>query len=566
MNWCDAHIADLAKQLAYSPAEKRHAQMRAAAGLISEIDPGREYPWEFILFRITGYRPPKPMGEMVSGKSLRGDLSRLVEELSITLNLPADAAGEAVLSQEDIAKSLHVADKTIQRWRKLGLIGRRYVYGDGRKRLGFLGSEVKTFVSAHGHLIERAANFQQVGDDERRRILRLAERLAVRGGLSLKQISHRVGRKLGRSPETIRTIIRKHDRTHVNAAIFPDPQITPPTLDRDAIVAEWEQGTGVDDIAVTFGRSRAAVLKILNEARVEKAQAMKIEWLDNPLFDLPDAEKIILKDLPREAAEKAAITGKTAEDLVRELMVPMSPAGLPAYLHEALRTPTMPRELEVDAFRRMNYLKRQAANLQKQLDPKQDCECLMLRMAALLAEAHKIKNDQVQRHLRVAVFVARKHTRPGWDVLELVSDATVWLMHAADRFDFSRGTRFGTYASYVMMKNFARDREDCLSADERRLVTGQDELLNQLASREAEPIAEWAESLPTREKLSELMRELPARERALLSDHYGLNPSQPAMSLAQLGEKMGVTKARVAQIEARALESLKRIISGKVAD
>ncbi len=556
MIWSDSHIADLAKQLAYSPAEKRFAQMRSAAGLIAEIDAAKEYPWEFILYRITGYRPPKPVEDLIPGKTLRGDLSRLIEHLSATLNLPVGSVGEPVLSQEQAARELSVSDKTIQRWRNMGLIGRRYVHEDGRRRLGFLRGEIQAFITQHPGVVERATNFQQVSAEERHRIVRLAEHLAVRGGLNLKQISHRVGRKLGRSPETIRTIIRKHDRTHTEKAIFPDPGMAPPALGSAAMVAEYERGVSLDDIAVTFGRSRASVIKVLYEDRVQKARDMKIDWVHNPLFDLPDAEKIILTELPHEAAQQAAADEQEKQ---RQVVV-LPPQDLPAYLQNAMRLPTLARELEADAFRRMNFLKYQAAQLQKQLDSQKDCESLLLHMAALLAQANKIKNDQVQRHLRVALFVARKHLRAGGDLLELVSDATIWLMHAADRYDFSRAARFGTYASYVMVKNFARDREDCLSAEERRMVTGRDELLNELVGREAEPIAEWAEGMPSREKLCELMRELPARERALLTDHYGLDPAHPAMSLSELGEKMGVTKARVQQLEIRALQSLKKMM------
>ena len=59
--------------------------------------------------------------------------------------MPADAAGERVLTVEELAKQFNVSTKTISRWRRHGLVSRRFVM-DGRKRVGFLQSSVDRFV------------------------------------------------------------------------------------------------------------------------------------------------------------------------------------------------------------------------------------------------------------------------------------------------------------------------------------------------------------------------------------------------------------------------------------
>ena len=83
----------------------------------------------------------------------------------------------------------------------------------------------------------------------------------------------------------------------------------------------------------------------------------------------------------------------------------------------------MPQELETDAFRRMNFLKYKADHLQKGGgEPAQ--------IQALLAQAAELKNQILKSNLRVAVHVARKHHRLGIPLMELVSDATIWLMRA----------------------------------------------------------------------------------------------------------------------------------------
>ena len=122
MAWRDEKIAELAKQLAYSPAEKRGEQLAAAYALFPQIDGQREYPWEFILFRLTGYRPKEAVEHPVAGGDLQADLAKFIEFLSDTLSIKACDAGEPVLSLEQVAGQFTVLTKTIQRWRRQGLL------------------------------------------------------------------------------------------------------------------------------------------------------------------------------------------------------------------------------------------------------------------------------------------------------------------------------------------------------------------------------------------------------------------------------------------------------------
>ena len=54
-----AAIQELLRQLEYAPAETRRRQMDAAEALIADLDPHQNYPEDFIIFRITGYRPDR---------------------------------------------------------------------------------------------------------------------------------------------------------------------------------------------------------------------------------------------------------------------------------------------------------------------------------------------------------------------------------------------------------------------------------------------------------------------------------------------------------------------------
>ena len=132
-------------------------------------------------------------------------------------------------------------------------------------------------------------------------------------------------------------------------------------------------------------------------------------------------------------------------------------------------------------------------------------------------------------------------------------------MRAIEKFDFARGVKFSTYASYSIMKNFARGRIEHIAGRDRKLVTGQEEILSLVGDRETLSVADTIDRAAEMGDLVEVLQRLPARDRELISAHYGLGDSD-AQSLAQLGEKLGVTKARVQQLEAAAIKKLRRLM------
>ena len=92
-----SEIADLGRQLVFSPAAVRLEQVNRAERLACLVEPGRTYPYEFVCYQITGYRPRgKAIGNL-PGKSLREDLVCLVEQLSATLEIRVSEVGEPVL-------------------------------------------------------------------------------------------------------------------------------------------------------------------------------------------------------------------------------------------------------------------------------------------------------------------------------------------------------------------------------------------------------------------------------------------------------------------------------------
>src|SRR5450432_1540089 len=107
--------------MAFTPQDARLWQLAAAEQLLLEIEPAKAYPFNFILFRITGYHPKQIDQALLTGMALQHDLGLLIEQVSETLDLRQAEAPEPVMTIEDVAQRFNVTSKTIQRWRRRGL-------------------------------------------------------------------------------------------------------------------------------------------------------------------------------------------------------------------------------------------------------------------------------------------------------------------------------------------------------------------------------------------------------------------------------------------------------------
>ena len=146
------------QQVRFAPREKKIEQVNQAEKLLGELDSQRMYSYEYLCYRITNYRPEAYPDLKLSGKEAGHDLRLFVEDLSDAANLPSEAVTERVLTVEELAKQFNVSTKTISRWRRQGLVSRRFVM-DGRKRVGFLESSVERFVAHNGDRVSRGSQF-----------------------------------------------------------------------------------------------------------------------------------------------------------------------------------------------------------------------------------------------------------------------------------------------------------------------------------------------------------------------------------------------------------------------
>ncbi len=531
------------QQVRFAPREKKIEQATQAERLLAELEPARVYPYEYLCYRITNYRPESYPDLRLSGQEASHDLRLFVEDVSDAAGVQADAAGERVLTVEELARQFNVSQKTISRWRQQGLVSRRFVM-DGRKRVGFLQSSVERFVERNQDRVHRGSQFSQLTDAERATIIERGRRLSRAGG-SPADVAKRLARKTGRSVETVRYTLKQFDRDHPEAAVFPE-NAGPLDLDaRRNIYQQYRRGESVETLAARFRRTRASIYRIISEMRAQQIMELPLDHIPNDSFARVRSHK-----------RENQIIGEIPESELSSKK-PRMPGGLPPYLASLYEVPLLSRRQEAHLFRKMNYLKYKAARLRAKLDPNRPKRRLMDKIEQLHDEAVATKNEIIRANLRLVVSIAKRHVTPSQNFFELVSDGNMSLMRAVEKFDYSRGNKFSTYASWALMKNFARSIPD-EHRHQDRYRTSYEEMFTTAEDVRADPFEEETAQTQREAQIQKILDRLDEREQRIIIRRFGLKRGEEPLTLKEVGAELGVTKERIRQIEARALDKLRK--------
>ncbi len=539
-------MGEMARQLSIGLLRLRAGYIDAAEELLNIVVPEEEYPIEFVVFRLTGYRSPRgEPADAIRGTALCRDIQMLILDLCDSFEYRVGAFEEKIFDTEALAKHFSVSTKTIQRWRKHGLVARRMIFPNGARRIAFCQHSVDAFEAKRPKQVERSRRFTQLSASERDDVVRRARRMAKASDACLHDVSKRIAAKTGRAVETIRYTIRNHDKACPGEAIFPELTDPLDEVAKQVVYRNFLRGVPVPVLADQYKRTRSSIYRVINEMRARNLLSIDIAYIYNEDFDSSDAAQRILGAPPEpdSASQRAARV----------------PKGLPPYLANLYRVPLLGKEREQHLFRKYNCLKYRADCLRKKIDLNHVRMADVARVESVLVRANACKNQIIRANLRLVVSIARKHVAGGpQNIFELISDGNVSLMRAVEKFDYARGYKFSTYASWAIMKNFARSvpRERYRLG---RFMTGQDEALDIAAGLATYDPHEV--SIPElRESIDSVLAQLSTRERAILMQHYGLTDKGDAETLEQLGRKFGISKERVRQIEIHALKKLRGML------
>jgi RNA polymerase primary sigma factor len=268
---------------------------------------------------------------------------------------------------------------------------------------------------------------------------------------------------------------------------------------------------------------------------------------------------------------------------VNEQVAAMTTDSLQLFLNEAGRYPLLTAAEEVELAKRIERGDQQA------------------------------KDKMINSNLRLVVSIAKKYQGHGLTLLDLIQEGIIGLIRAVEKFDWRRGYKFSTYATWWIRQAVQRgvanksrtiripvhivEREQKIARAERELVLelermptdeevaakaklnvkhvretrnaartvasldktvgdDSDTRFGDLVAQAAEDVAEEVQVALDETALHRAINELPAREQQVVRMRYGLDEEMEPKSLEEIGRRLGITRERVRQIETQALARL----------
>jgi RNA polymerase primary sigma factor len=357
----------------------------------------------------------------------------------------------------------------------------------------------------------------------------------------------------------------------------------------------------IDDILSFFPEAETDVDQ-LEEAFAALISA-GIAYVDEPLVAGPTDEELVEEEIEEESHRDLSVDDNYLANIDTDDTI-----GL--YLKEVGRVPLLTAQEEVDLAQRIEAGRLAREELARgNVSPRRRVD-----LQRLIEDGWAAREHLITANSRLVISVAKKYMGRGVPFLDLIQEGNIGLIRAAKKFDYRRGHKFSTYATWWIRQAVTRaiadqgrtirvpvhmgDQINKLLRVQHQLTQrlGRDPSVEELAGaldvtpQKVENMIQVARrplSLETptddeedsvlgdfiqdeevaapdetatynllREHLDNVLNGLPPREVRILQLRYGLLDGQ-AYTLEEVGRKMGVTRERVRQIEAQALSRLR---------